>query len=563
MRCALSLEICARIALHTQPTTLRVLTSLSRSTLKALRPLLYGRIVVADSGQTLVQSLASNKELPPMVHSILFLPSALVIEGPMWERVLRDLTNLTQLGISGHTRLTRSGLDEISFKLLSFISFSNCPPVWANLLQLQLRLEVLEICGDLLGPTLFLPAIRSVCLNPSVAAKMLEHNRLPDIEFFLQNLADQSITVRDLIRFSVARPGLQRLRLRCAQFSRLVENVPTFLKELRSLVFDSDPSWVRTSIQEPLVYTLHSTAIRLLAMDLPQLRKTCEGARIDLKSLGLRMQVGHPMGTCSHRVAEDWTIISVGGIEEAHPISGWDDLTGQLLGGILVRADISGFNNRYIGILYLFSGLMPFRLDRKTRIRDGKPVNRVRLVSVEQDPMPLEPETDWYTRRLNARRVRRLQHLEDLRLATPYVRPRPETHLEEDWHLSMQNLANFAEETVAEQEQDWQNAFQSIADWHIENFRPPRIPRIGTQAYFEFVRNRRERFTFTEDRVAQAVHRREHERLLESGYRPVTDAEGLHRAWASVNPLANGRHDFLRAHGIGNLQYGERYNVFS
>jgi hypothetical protein len=167
----------------------------------------------------------------------------------MWERVLRDLTNLTQLGISGHTRLTRSGLDEISFKLLSFISFSNCPPVWANLLQLQLRLEVLEIRGDLLGPTPFLPAIRSVCLNPSVAAKMLEHNRLPDIEFFLQNLADQSITVRDLIRFSVARPGLQRLQLRCAQFSRLVENVPTFLKELRSLVFDSDPSWVRTSIQ--------------------------------------------------------------------------------------------------------------------------------------------------------------------------------------------------------------------------------------------------------------------------------------------------------------------------
>jgi hypothetical protein len=31
----------------------------------------------------------------------------------------------------------------------------------------------------------------------------------------------------------------------------------------------------------------------------------------------------------------------------------------------------------------------------------------------------------------------------------------------------MQNLANFAEETVAEQEQDWQNAFQSIADWHM------------------------------------------------------------------------------------------------
>jgi hypothetical protein len=167
----------------------------------------------------------------------------------MWERVLHELTNLTQLGISGHTRLTRGGLDGISFKLLSFISFSNCPPVWADLLQLQLRLEVLEIRGDLLGPTPLLPAIRSACLDPSIAAKMLERNRLPDVEFFLRNLADQSISVRDLMRFSAARPGLQRLRLRCAQFFRLVDNVPELLKELRSLVFDSDPGWVRTSIQ--------------------------------------------------------------------------------------------------------------------------------------------------------------------------------------------------------------------------------------------------------------------------------------------------------------------------
>ncbi|KAJ7242246.1 hypothetical protein C8J57DRAFT_1244124 [Mycena rebaudengoi] len=499
------------------PTEKRGISKEEQAALKlaALRPLLYGRIVVADSGQTLVQSLASNKELPPMVHSILFLPSALVIEGPMWERVLCDLTNLTQLGISGHTRLTRSGLDEISFKLLSFISFSNCPPVWANLLQLQLRLEVLEIRGDLLGPTPFLPAIRSVCLNPSVAAKMLEHNRLPDIEFFLQNLADQSITWK---------------------------TVPTFLKELRSLVFDSDPSWVRTSIQELLAYTLHSTAIRLLAMDLPQLRKVrfvstyCHPYVSELVKL-LHTRWGIQWGLVATWVAEDWTIISVGGIQEV---------------GVLFCGCQGSSTHAY----HLMHAGAPY-------IGLGRSHWAIAGWNFEQDPMPLEPETDWYTRCLNARRVRRLQHLEDLRLATPYVRPGPETHLEEDWRLSMQNLANFAEETVAEQEQDWQNAFQSIADWHIENFRPPRIPRIGTQAYFEFVRNRRERFTFTEDRVAQAVHRREHERLLESGYRPVTDAEGLHRAWASVNPLANGRHDFLRAHGIGNLQYGERYNVFS
>jgi hypothetical protein len=66
------MEICVRIALHTQPTTLRDLTSLSRSTLKSLRPLLYRQIVLADNGQALVQSLASNKELPPMVREHIF-----------------------------------------------------------------------------------------------------------------------------------------------------------------------------------------------------------------------------------------------------------------------------------------------------------------------------------------------------------------------------------------------------------------------------------------------------------------------------------------------------------
>ncbi|KAJ7214611.1 hypothetical protein C8J57DRAFT_1255723 [Mycena rebaudengoi] len=407
---ALNLASEEQAARKGRPTTLRNLTSLSRSTLKTLRLLLYGRIVVADCGQTLVQSLASNKELPPMVHSILFLPSALAIEGPMWECVLHELTNLTQLGISGHTRLTTGGLNDISFKLLSFISFSNCPPVWADLLQLQLRLEVLEICGDLLGPTPLLPDIRSACLDPAVAAKMLECNCLPDVEFFLRNLTDQSISVRDLMRFSVARPGLQCLRLRCTQFFRPVDNVPTLLKELYSLVFDSDPSWVRTSIQEPLAYTLHSTAVRLLAIDLPQLRK-------------------------------------------AHSISSWEDLT------TLIYQDSNNIFNTCI-----FSGLMPFRLVHKTRIHDGKPVNRVRLVT---EIIPRQPEMDWYTRRLNTQRARRLQRLEDLRLARPYERPGPETPLDEDWHLSMQSLADFAEEMVAEQDQGWQDAFQRIADWHI------------------------------------------------------------------------------------------------
>ncbi|KAJ7204611.1 hypothetical protein C8J57DRAFT_1259273 [Mycena rebaudengoi] len=464
------------------PTTLRNLTSLSRSTLKTLRPLLYRRIVVANCGQTLVQSLASNKELPPMVHSILFLPSALAIEGPMWERVLHELTNLTQLGISGHTRLTRGGLNDISFKLLSFISFSNCPPVWADLLQLQLRLEVLEIRGDLLGPTPLLPALRSACLDPAVAAKMLERNCLPDIEFFLHNLTDQSISVRDLMRFSVARPGLQRLRLRCTQFFCLVDNVPTLLKELYSLVFDSDPSWVRTSIQEPLAYTLHSTAVRLLAIDLPQLRK-CD--KIEKSILSNYCRPPAP-------------------IQSVHSISSWEDLT------MLIYQDSNNIFNTCI-----FSGLMPFRLVRKTHIRDGKPVNRVHLATVEQEIIPRQPEMDWYTRRLNTQRARRLQRLEDLCLARPYERPGPETPRDEDWRLSMQSLADFAKEMVAEQEQGWQDAFQRIADWHIENFQPPPIPRIGTEVYFEF------------------------------------------------GPLVNGRHDFPWPHGIGNLQYGERYNVFS
>ncbi|KAJ7265090.1 hypothetical protein C8J57DRAFT_1511651 [Mycena rebaudengoi] len=439
---ALSEEVFARIASYTQPTTLRDLTSLSRLTLVLLRPLLYGRIIVSDGGQALVKSLASNNTLPPMVHSILFLPSALIIEGPMWERVLCEMTHLTQLGISDHLRLTRACLNDFSFQLLSFISFGNCPSVWADLLRLQFRLEILEIRGNILGPPPILPAIHTACVNSAIAVQMLQLSWPLNLEMVVRNPAHPAISTRDLVRFANGRPGLQRLRLHRRQFLPLLNNAPELLKELQSLVIDTGP---------------FSMSIRTKA--------------------------------------------------------------------------------------YIFSASMPLRLVRKTRIRDGKLVRRVRLVSVEREPMPREPITDWSTRRQTARSAEDLRLLADLRLATPYERPGPETPLETAWRMLMQDIADFAEETVAEQEQAWQDAFQGLADWHNENFRPPRIPQIGTQAYFEFVRDQRERFALAQAGPDVPVLRRAHDGFAEPGYRP------LQQGWT-----ASQRHDFARTTGLNDLQ---------
>ncbi|KAJ7231807.1 hypothetical protein C8J57DRAFT_1730064 [Mycena rebaudengoi] len=507
----LSQEVFTQIASYMQPTTLRDLTTLSRLTLNTLRPLLYGRIVVADSAQVLVNSLANNPELPPMVHSILFLPSALIIEGPIWERVLCQLTNLTQLGISDHMRLTQGRLHNMSFQLLSFVSFSDCPPVWADLLQQQRQLEILEIRGDLLGQTPLLPALQTACLNAAVAAEMLELNHLPDVEFLVRHPADPSISPQHLRRFANALPGLERLRLRCTQLVCFLDNALPLLQELRSLVVDGDPSWTTNLLTKHFC----SAASLLLPKQLPQMRK-------------VRFVSAYRHPDVSKMVESLHTRCSLPGLEYLHLCASNACAEWELRGGISDGPD---------------DCFMPssFHLVRKTRIRDGKPVNRVRLVRVEPERMPLEPIMDWLTQRSAARRaeLERLQRLEDLRLATPYERPGPETPLERDWRLSMQDLADFVEEVIAEQEQAWQDAFQSIADWHSENFRPPRIPQIGTQAYFDFVRERREHLA-----VYSPVRNRTH-----GAYRPL-------RAGANSLPK---RHNMACPQGLSQLQIGERY----
>ncbi|KAJ7262552.1 hypothetical protein C8J57DRAFT_1632449 [Mycena rebaudengoi] len=522
----LSQEVFTRIASYTQPTTLRDLTTLSRLTLNTLRPLLYGRIVVADSAQVLVNSLASNPELPPMVHSILFLPSALVIEGPIWERVLCQLTNLTQLGISDHMRLTQGRLHNMSFQLLSFVSFSDCPPVWADLLQQQRQLEILEIRGDLLGQTPLLPALQTACLNAAVAAEMLELNHLPDVEFLVQHPADPSISPQHLRRFSHALPGLERLRLRCTQLVCFLDNALPLLQELRSLVVDGDPSWTTNLLAKHF----RSAASLLLPKQLPQMRK-----------VRFVSAYRHP----------DVSKMSRQGAAEFN-------LTEQTAdGGCAINGDLLTREPTDWAEWYSDPGLLKHMRPEhmfhafkfSSRSQDAHPRRKAcELCSSEPERMPLEPIMDWLMQRSAARHAELecLQRLEDLRLATPYERPGPETPLERDWCLSMQDLADFAEEVIAEREQAWQDTFQSIVDWHSENFRPPRIPQIGTQAYFDFVGERRERLALAQVHLYSPVRHRVH-----GAYRPLR---------AGANSLAE-RHNMARPQGFGQLQTGERKNV--
>ncbi|KAJ7253592.1 hypothetical protein C8J57DRAFT_1237391 [Mycena rebaudengoi] len=71
--------------------------------------------------------------------------------------------------------------------------------------------------------------------------------------------------------------------------------------------------------------------------------------------------------------------------------------------------------------------------------------------------------------------------------ATPYTWMGPETAVEKEWRMSMQGLADLAEEWVAEGEANWQEAFQSIADWASEQYGLRPMPEPGTDTHWMFV----------------------------------------------------------------------------
>ncbi|KAJ7218895.1 hypothetical protein C8J57DRAFT_1254599 [Mycena rebaudengoi] len=88
-------------------------------------------------------------------------------------------------------------------------------------------------------------------------------------------------------------------------------------------------------------------------------------------------------------------------------------------------------------------------------------------------------------------RLRKAEHpIVEEETISVYNGTAPETEIETEWRLSMQAVADMAEEWVAAGEAKWQEDFQSIADWAMLEYGLFPMPLPGTQAHWECEKGR-------------------------------------------------------------------------
>ncbi|KAJ7215150.1 hypothetical protein C8J57DRAFT_1600431 [Mycena rebaudengoi] len=395
--------------------------------------------------------------------------------GPDWDKVLIGMTNLTDLTIADHVQLSDTAQHGITFSLKYFSTSAAVVGNWSLFLQNQPTIELLELEVALTGTTPVLPNLKRAILTPTIAAKLLEVNTIPEVIFyptFLHNV--RAIPGDDLKRFTCAQPGLVTLRLRCKQFLTLL-SAPNIFAQLRHLVLDDDKTWR----SDPLIGNLRAVAfhldsqlvpllltLRMVSSDTrPSFSKICRAVaeRRFLPTL-------HNMHYCCPRGCHNWTRSE----EEMAIYIECDHCEGSFLEGhIEETSDLPDGTDsetdtymlmRNLGLMiwnpYLHLPPMNPALTRAlepgaTRVRRKKPA---------------PGEADWLTEvpvwsPLPSRHRPRSQEHIGAVATTPYARMGPETPIEEEWRLSMQGVADLAEEWVAEGEAKWQADYQLLGDW--------------------------------------------------------------------------------------------------
>ncbi|KAJ7212361.1 hypothetical protein C8J57DRAFT_1733138 [Mycena rebaudengoi] len=419
------LDIVGEIASYTSRATLLRLFLVSRGTQVIVRRFLYRHIVVRNrKHRGLVRTLASDTALPPLVHTLEFQWTEYCgrVWGPAWDRVLIGMTNLTDLTVADHVQLSHTARQGITFTLKYFSTSAAILGNWSLFLQNQPTIELLELEVALVGTTPVLPNLRRAILTPSIAAKLLEVNTIPEVIFyptFLHNV--RTIPRDDISLFARAQPGLVTLRLRCKQFLNLL-TAPNMFAQLRHLVLDDDKSWR----SDPLISNLRAVSYHL-SSDLVPLLSTLRMVSSDTRP----------------------------------SFSKIDTIPSPSMNPALARALEPG----------------------ATRVRRKNP-------AAGEDR--LWPLADWLTEvpvwaPLPSRHRPHSQDSIGAVGTTPYTRMGPETPIEKEWRVSMQAVADLAEEWVAEGEAKWQTDYQLLADWSQQLFGLMPMPAPGTDAHWIFV----------------------------------------------------------------------------
>ncbi|KAJ7248074.1 hypothetical protein C8J57DRAFT_1240584 [Mycena rebaudengoi] len=452
------LDVVGEIASYTSRPTLLQLFLVSRATQVVVRRYLYRHIVVRNrKHRGLVRTLASDGVLPPLVHTLEFQWTEYCgrVWGPAWDRVLIGMTNLTELTVADHVQLSQAARQGITFTLKYFSTSAAILGNWSLFLQNQPTIELLELEVTLAGTTPVLPNLRRAILAPSIAAKLLEVNTIPELIFYPTFLHSvRRIPQDDISLFTRAQPGLITLRLRCKQFLNLLA-APNIFAQLQHLVLDDDKSWR----SDPLISNLRAVSFHLnsdLVPFLSTLRMVSSDTRPSFSKICRAvaergfLPALHNMHYCCPRGCHNWTRSA----EEMAIYVECDHCEGSFLEGHIEETSDWPDNTDSETDTYV-----DWDYTRWDEI-DADVASRI-------DTIPSPSMNPALARALEpgATRVRRKNPVAGEVETTPYARMGPETPIEKEWRISMQGVADLAEEWVAEGEAKWQADYQLLADW--------------------------------------------------------------------------------------------------
>ncbi|KAJ7462481.1 hypothetical protein FB451DRAFT_1180772 [Mycena latifolia] len=248
-RASIPPDVWYEIALLCSPKVLAQLLLLSKLNLTTLRALLYSDICVGDGAARLVNTLASGKDLPPLIISLEFMgsDSSPEIDADKWAEVLSKMNSLRRLVIGCHVPLKWATLTRIQFRLHSFTSLSSLIGPWATFVATQPDLREISCLGDFFTrppDRLQLPVLRRLKAPAEDVAKFARIHLLEHIWIWSgPSPGRRSLSLHDLAQFSKSPARLQTVRLWSRHLLQLIENVPAILATVHAVVLDEDPTW--------------------------------------------------------------------------------------------------------------------------------------------------------------------------------------------------------------------------------------------------------------------------------------------------------------------------------
>ncbi|KAK7028439.1 hypothetical protein R3P38DRAFT_2704249 [Favolaschia claudopus] len=261
---AIYLEIGLCVRLHELLVLLRVCSELN----VLLRHYLYRHIGCERSAGRLIDSLAKNSSLPPMVRSLTFeKPGRVCME--QWESIWPQLRNLDYLTICGNLPLPRR-LQRLSTCRLTYFA-AKCTVIrsWVDFIATQPDIDEMRFDREFLGPVPkpeLLPKLCALKARPNDWVKFAEVYSLYHIWSYTgEGLAHDNLTFASLHRLSRSPSRLSTLRISCHDFLAIVGYAPRLLNRLRHLVLDEDLTWTEFTLSENPTGLEDSTWARVAA----------------------------------------------------------------------------------------------------------------------------------------------------------------------------------------------------------------------------------------------------------------------------------------------------------